>query len=201
MLACIETKPSDAACRQKASVACGRGLAKLATDGDKMRAAVVKACGVLTPADRGSAVGLGFDAATGVCSDLGQVVSDVVGLATCTAARGRCTADALMTSVEPRAGELLRLAGAVLEPDACVDDFGGNGADLSDPKGIGTDVVKCARALIRAGRTLAATRVARLADCVNAVFGCVQLHQGDAGCLGKASLRCGADVGKIGTAE
>lgn len=200
VLTCVETRPADLACREKASVACGRGLAKLGADAAKMRADVAKRCGVLGVTDRSTPPGLNFDSQAAVCAGLGSVVSDVAGLAACTAARGRCRADAMMTIAEPRTGELLRLVGAVLEPDACLADFGGGGGDLGDAV-LGKEVLQCARAVTRAARTLASSRLARVGDCVNSVFACVQVHQGDPTCLTKASVRCGSDVGKIGIAE
>jgi hypothetical protein len=197
VLGCVQTKPGDAACRDKAAVPCARGLGKLGTDETKMRASIVKSCGTLSPTDRGSAAGLGFETQAGSCPGL----ADVNQLAGCVAARNRCDGDDLMTVEEPRAGEMLRLVGATLEPDACLEDFGGSGGGAGDPKTVGNPIVQCAKALTRAGRALASTRLARTASCVNAIFNCVQTKPGDQACVTKAAVRCGAEAGKIVAAE
>jgi hypothetical protein len=197
ILGCVQTKPGDLACRDKAAVPCARGVGKLGADEAKMRASIAKSCGLLSPVDRGSAAGLGFDTQVGSCPG----VADVSQLAGCVAARNRCDGDDLMTVEEPRTGEMLRLVGAALEPGACLEDFGGVGAGAGDPKTVGSPIVQCAKALTRAGRTLASTRLARTANCMNAVFNCVQTKPGDQGCLTKAAVRCGSEAGKIVAAE
>ena len=196
VLGCVETKPGDLACRSKAAVPCARGIGKLGADEAKMRATIVKACGTLSASDRGSAAGLGFDAQLASCPG----VADLTQLASCTAARNRCDADDVMTVEEPRTGEMLRLVSAALEPGACLFDFGGTGLGVGDVV-TGKAVLACQKAMTRAGRALAATRLARTSNCVNAVFNCVQAHPGDAACLTKASVRCGSEAGKIVAAE
>jgi hypothetical protein len=197
VLGCVQTKPGEISCNDKAVASCARGIAKLGADEAKMRASIVKACGALSTSDRGSAAGLGFDTTVASCPGVG----DVTQLAGCTALRNRCDGDDLMTVAEPRTGELLRLVGTLLEPGACLDDFGGGGAGAGDPKTVGGPVLQCAKAVTRAARTLASARLARTANCVNAVFTCVQAHPGDASCLGKAAVRCDGEAGKIVAAE
>jgi hypothetical protein len=197
VLGCVQTKPGDVSCRDKSVPTCQRGIGKLGVDETKMRASIVKSCAPLSAVDRGSAAGLGFDTQVASCPG----VADVSQLAGCTAARNRCDGDDLMTVEEPRTGELLRLVGVTLEPGACLDDFGGAGLGAGDPKTIGGPILQCAKAVTHAARTLAASRVSRMANCVNAVFACVQLHPGDASCVGKATVRCGGEAGKIVAAE
>jgi hypothetical protein len=196
-LGCVQTKPGEMSCLDKTAVSCATGIAKLGTDETKMRASIAKSCGVLSAVDRGSAAGLGFDTQLATCPGVG----DVNQLAICMAARNRCDGDQLMTVAAPRTGELLRLVGSGLEPGACLEDFGGGGGGAGDPKTVGNPVLQCAKAVTRAARTLASNRLTRTAKCVNAVFGCVQTHPGEASCLTKAALRCGTEAGKIVAAE
>lgn len=196
VLGCVQAKPGDLTCRSKAAVPCARGISKLGTDETTMRTTIVKACSPLSANDRGAAAGLGFDGQVATCPG----VADVNQLVTCAAARNRCDGDDLMTIEEPRAGEMLRLVSAALEPGACLEDFGGTGVGVGEPA-IGKAVVTCEKAVTRAARSLASTRLTRTANCVNAIFSCVQLHPGDAACLTKAAVRCGSEAGKIVAAE
>ncbi len=197
VLGCVQTKPGEPSCRDKSVTPCARGIANLAADETKMRATIAKACGPLSATDRGSAVGLGFDTPLSTCPGTG----DVAQLALCAAAQHRCDGDELMTPEEPRTGEMLRLVAASLEPGACLADFGGGGIGAGDPKTVGGPVVQCAKAVTRAARSLAATRLGRTANCVNAVLACIQLKPGDASCITKAAVRCGSEAGKIVAAE
>lgn len=197
VLGCAQTKPGDATCLAAASIACTKGFAKLAGDEIKMRASVARACAALSAVDRGSAAGLGFDVPAGSCAGIG----DAGELAGCVATTNRCEADGLMTVAAPRSGELVRVAGAGLEPGACLVDFGGAGLGAGDPKAVGGPVVQCAKALTKSARGLASARLMRTGSCVTQVFTCVQVHPGDDACLAKAAVRCGAQASKIAVAE
>ncbi len=89
--------------------------------------------------------------------------------------------------------------------DNCVDDDGDGLVDRDDPgcdqpldggaQGVGDPVrakrlVKCASAIQKAGAKSASKRFARLQKCVDAVFTCAQVKNGDAKCLGKAKAAC-----------
>jgi len=197
VLGCVQTKPGDATCLAAATIACTKGFAKLAGDEVTMRASVARACAGLSAADRGSAAGLAFDAQAGPCAGIG----DAGELGGCVATASRCDADTLMTAAAPRSGELVRVAGVALESGACLADFGGAGLGAGDPKVVGGPVVQCAKAVTKGARTLASVRLTRTGSCVTQVLTCVQAHPGDAGCLAKAAVRCGAQASKIAVAE
>ena len=151
VLGCVQTKPGEISCNDKAVASCARGIAKLGADEAKMRASIVKACGALSASDRGSAAGLGFD----------TTVAFVSGRRRRDAARGLHGHPEPLRRRRPddRRGAPHRRAAApgghALEPGACLDDFGGGGAGAGDPKTVGGPVLQCAKAVTRAARTLA----------------------------------------------
>jgi hypothetical protein len=200
ILDCFEAKPGDATCRDKASVACAKGLAKLADDEAKMRGSILKSCGTLAFGDLTSALGLGFEGAVGACAAVGSPLVDLGSLIACATERHACSADALQTAAAPRTGELYRLLSIVVPGGDCLEDFGGGGAEVGDPK-LGKQVVKCARGITGAARTLASKRLSGVAGCVNAVMACLQTEPNDGVCLAKANARCGANGAKILAAE
>ena len=97
--------------------------------------------------------------------------------------------------------------------DNCVDDDGdgatdradlgcapyadGGGSGLGDPNGRGPIVVKCGRAIAKAGAKLAAKRHATLQKCFARLSSCVQKKDGDPGCLAKAGASCQKGVGAL----
>lgn len=196
-LDCAQTKQAEVACATRVRATCSRSLVKLADDEAKARAAIVKACGKLTAADRGVSAGLGFDAQTAVCPG----VMDIQLLATCATVGTRCATDEMTIVEGPRTGELLRILGFGLEIDACVTDFGGVGLGAGDPTLVGSPIVQCAKSLSRAARALASVRLKRIAKCILGVLACAQTRPGDVACLTKATVRCGRETGKVVAAE
>ena len=91
--------------------------------------------------------------------------------------------------------------------DNCIDDDGDQLVDRDDPDcdqradggGVGLGggeeahakaLVKCAGAIQKVGAKLAAKRLGRLQKCLDAVFACVQVKDGDPGCIAKAQKGC-----------
>jgi hypothetical protein len=91
--------------------------------------------------------------------------------------------------------------------DNCIDDDGDQLVDRDDPDcdqradggGVGLGggeaahakaLLKCAGTIQKVGAKLAAKRLGRLQKCLDAVFACVQLKDGDPGCLAKAQKGC-----------
>lgn len=114
MFACIQTKPTDAACLAKATAACRKRLAKLAAPGQgagaKLAASVAKACtkAPLIVEDLLGAEGLGFAGLQGTCSALAVPALDSVdALATCLERAYACRVRQLLDVEMPRAAELL----------------------------------------------------------------------------------------------
>jgi hypothetical protein len=88
--------------------------------------------------------------------------------------------------------------------DNCVDDNQDGFVDRADPQctlpadggGTGVDVtrakalVKCGKALQKAGAKFASGKLSQLQKCVDKIAACVQLQNGDAGCITKAHAAC-----------
>ena len=66
-----------------------------------------------------------------------------------------------------------------------------------DPKTTGKAVVKCGKALTKAGNKLASSRQKHLQKCVGAAFACVQQKPNDAACTAKATATCAKEIGKL----
>jgi hypothetical protein len=123
---CVQTKPGDAKCLAKARTVCAKVTGRLYVGPQsreaKLKGAITKACGSTKPGfpprvaigDLRSIVGLGYDTLETTCTTLG-----VPGLLTlddvseCLVRQHVCRADQLLQSQTPRAGEYLRIGGAV----------------------------------------------------------------------------------------
>ena len=202
VLACVQVKPGDASCVTKARAKCTSELAKIAAEEEKLRAAIVKACtDDLTPAQLLSSDGLGYDGVAATClSEFSTALTDVNSIAACVAAHHECRSEKLFEVQEPRARELIEFAGAALPATTCLVDYGGNGESLNDPKETGKAVVKCEKAIKKAGAVFTAKKLKSLQKCVDSIFTCVQTKAGDAGCLTKATGTCNKEFDKITTA-
>lgn len=187
---CIQTRPGDPACLDKASARCRGALTALATADHKHAAAVRKRCGgTLALADVLAPAGLGYGNLA--CGDEdAAVLDDLVG---CVVGEHACRGAALFELLQPRAKELLRLPGmnaATLDTLVCLPDHGGDGAAVGDPGGQGKVVDACTTAMVKAGTTFVKKRLARLAKCADGIFTCVQLAPDDGACLAKARAKC-----------
>ncbi len=205
---CLQTKPDDPACIDKAALRCRSALAGFAKADAKHAAALRKRCGgTLALADVLAPAGLGFGVLA--CGDEG-VARDLEDLIDCVVGEHGCRAAALFEILQPRAKELLRVPGmnaATLDSVVCLPDHGGDGAVVGDPAGQGKAVDACASAIVKAGTSYVRKRLARLTKCADGLFACVQLAPDDGACLAKARTRCdqgeaasAADERKLGSA-
>ncbi|MCC6848837.1 MAG: Ig-like domain-containing protein [Deltaproteobacteria bacterium] len=196
--ACVQRRPNDPACLAAVGDRCAAALGKLATAEARLVAAVTRRCAGLGSADLFGPDGLAYDDIAEHClMRYGRALADLTGIAQCLSAEHSCRAETLFALQRPRAGELLRLIGAAPDGGACRTDFGGSGAGLGDPKGLGRGVERCAQALVRSGAGLARTRLGAIGRCVDAVFLCVAADPGNAACLAKATQRCTREFGKV----
>lgn len=190
---CVQEKPGDVGCVQKAAVKCTKAIAKLPALEAKLDGAVRKACGdpALAAADLLAVEGVGFAAEAASCAAAGVAsLASAAEVALCVARRDACTADRLLGTEAPRTRELLVLAG--IDPG----DFGclASGAD-GGGQGIGAParaklVTKCAAGLPKAVATYVKQHVTLLQGCVQKVAQCVQQKPADPKCLPKAEAAC-----------
>ncbi|HZR79863.1 MAG TPA: right-handed parallel beta-helix repeat-containing protein [Candidatus Binatia bacterium] len=197
---CVQRKPGDAACLDKAGGKCAKAVAKIAPLETKLDAKVRKDCGAapLTAGDLTDLAGLGFQAESDFCAALGvPSLASAADVAACLVRRQECEVERLLAVEAPRTRELLVLAG--IDPD----DFGclvagadGGGQGIGDAAR-GKDVFACADGLRKATATLFKATVAGLQSCAQAVTQCVQQKPGDARCLSKAESTCAKAGAKL----
>ncbi len=197
---CIQTKPDDPGCLDKAGARCRGAVAGLAGFDAKTAANVRRRCGgslalgeLLAPA------GLGFGGL--VCDDETESLDDLID---CLVGEHACRAGSLFEVLQPRAKELMRLPGmnaSTLDAVVCLPDHGGDGASVGDPAGTGKAVEACASVIVKAGTGFVRKRLARQARCVDALFTCIQLAPGNGACLAKARARCDKDAGTSAAEE
>jgi len=115
-LKCVQLKPGDAACVEKARKTCAKQMAKLTGSArsiaGKLATAFLKACGpaALAPADLFDASGVGFGAHAALCGALGVPQYDsAADVAACLARQHGCRAEQLLERSLPRLREMLDL--------------------------------------------------------------------------------------------
>jgi hypothetical protein len=195
---CVQRKPDDPRCLPAVRGRCAAVLGKLADDEARLTAAVIKRCAGLSASDVLGQDGLAYgDIANSCAARFGRALSDLTSVAQCLAAQHSCGAEALFALERPRAGELLRLADAAPDAEACREDFGGSGAGVGDPKGVGKALERCAQTLVDGGEGLSRTRLGSIGRCVDAVFVCVESASDDPACVAKATQKCEREFGRV----
>lgn len=191
VLQCLEVKPGDAACLPKAVAKCGKASAKIDALGVKLGAAMGKSCGSLSEVASFSLQGLGYSAEYVECLRYGVTLQTGSDIGECIVRQHRCRAQELVAGENARAIELAKLGQldvatgfACLEPGA-----DGNQTGLGDAAR-GKAVVKCQKAIAKAGIALAAKAQKLIGKCYDLQSACLQLAPGDPGCREKASTKC-----------
>jgi len=188
---CVQVKPDDPRCFEKASARCEREVGKLALDEAKLTAQVGKKCDAVATDDLFDPAGLGYEAAVVPCDlEFDVALTDAGSIATCVARQHRCRAERAFTLQVPRMRELLDVLGVALPADTCLLDFGGAGAGLDDPDGAGKTLDTCGKTIAGAAAKLLGKQIKTLGKCVDLAFGCVQKKPGDGDCLTVAALKC-----------
>jgi hypothetical protein len=152
---CVQTKPGDDACLQKASATCTKEMDTLDDkDGPKLADGLRKVCGAdaLAAADLLAAAGVGYDAEDEACAAFGAAsIADVDDVVTCVRQHHLCRASQMLGLHVPRAFEFLMLAG--LNPASelpCLPaGADGGGDDLGEP-GRGKAAAKCEKSAKKA---------------------------------------------------
>lgn len=191
LLDCDQKKPGDAECVAKAKAKCEKSFGKLSGGTDKFVASVEKGCAQVGQDTLLSARGLSFAEIADQCSgDFAGSVGSVEDIARCLAAQHACRAEELLTSVMPRVRELAEQAGLALGSDTCLGDFSKSRIALAAAGGDAKAVLKCQKAITKAGGSYVSTALKRLDGCVAKVLKCLQLKPGDGACLAKATNAC-----------
>ena len=117
--ACVQLKPSDAACLAKARANCTKQLAKIVAPASgleaKLGAGLAKACGTLDATELAGPTGLGFDERTAACQELtGMGSTTATDVARCLGAQHACRVRQLLELEQPRLDELLGLGQVTL---------------------------------------------------------------------------------------
>ena len=118
VLACVQLKPTDAACLLKARARCAKLAAVLGPAtapkslAGKLRGTIVKACVGLVGTDLTAANGLGQSARAARCQEIGVAsLAAATDVADCLVAFHTCRVDALLDTQSPRVTELLEAGG------------------------------------------------------------------------------------------
>jgi hypothetical protein len=191
LLDCEQKKPGDAECVAKAKAKCEKDLGKLSDTTEKFVANVEKGCSQVGQDTLLSARGLAFAQIADQCSgDFAGSVGSVEDIARCLAAQHACRAEELVTSLMPRVRELAEQAQLPLGNENCLGDFSKARLALAAAAGDAKSLLKCQKAITKAGASYVSTALKRLDGCVAKVLKCLQLKPGNAGCLAKAETAC-----------
>ncbi len=198
---CRQYRPGDDGCLTGAARECALLTSRTPENEERMAALVDRACDDvadgLMPAS-----GLAFGATAAVCAERhGTTLQNAGDVGTCIARRAACS-DAHVTELfVPRAGELLRVLGVTPSPVACLDDYGGTGAHVADPRRVGRPLDRCLATALRDGGRAFEAHTKSLAICAASIFGCVGLSVDDeATCLATAEDVCRARLERTASA-
>jgi uncharacterized repeat protein (TIGR03806 family) len=189
---CRQFRPDDESCYARARKECARLTSAAPQNEERMAALVERACSDIGAELMMPASGLAFGTTAEVCAERhGTSLQNASDVGTCIARRDAC-ADARVAGLFiPRAGELVRVLGVAPSPIACLDDHGGTGGHVENPRRMGRPLDRCLSTALRDGSRAFGARTESLAICAATVFGCVGLG-GDAesACLGSAGHLC-----------
>jgi hypothetical protein len=201
---CIQTKAAidqRNVCLASGGERCRKDVAKTDAARATFAASVLKRCTQVGAADVRGADGIGFDVVGDACSGAADTVTSI---ATCIAEQHQCEAAKLFEAAQPRARELMRVAGvgpggfAAL---ACLVDHGGGAQDLDQETTTGKLLAKCAKDAAKAAGGFAVKKLKSLELCVDKHFSCVTSRAGDPGCRPAANTVCARQLATISAAQ
>ncbi len=201
--ACIQGKPGDQACKDKAGATCGKNLGGFDAVAAKLQATVVAKCGgddASALADLKAANGLGFTSEQVPCANDGgpASITSVSDVGACIAVQNFCRAQRLVGIANPRAREFLNFAGRPTDEFPCIDqvaqvDGAGGSVDPTHVK----KLLKCAKTIDKLSATLVGSGAKVVQTCLNAGIACEQVKSGDQACLTKARAKCAVGFTKL----
>jgi hypothetical protein len=206
---CVQTKPGDAGCLDKARKGCNDQLDAAAAESARMFDAIARKCasGVTVEALL-DPLGLNFEAVQAECkSEFGVEVTDTSSLGTCLALQQSCELQRMFAFDIPRAASLLEVAGVDPARRAaltCLTPYGGDGQGVGDPRGFGRVVEKCASTIMNSGTKLVDASLKALGRCLDTTFTCIEVKHDSSdfpACLEKARKRCDVEFANLATAS
>lgn len=208
VLKCVQTKPGDAGCLDKARKGCTEQLDLAAAEKIRMLDAIARKCATdLTIDEMLDPLGLDFASLVDECKkEFGVQVTDVATLGQCVAQQHACELERMFGFEMPRAASLLEVAG--VDPDhraalRCLAPYGGDGADVGDARGVGRDVEKCAQTIMNSGGKLVDASLKALGRCLDTAFTCVQVKSDPSlfpACIDSARKRCNVEFTNLSAA-
>jgi hypothetical protein len=190
---CLQLKPADTRCVAQAGARCTKLLATVPGLEAKLVADVRKACDApkLAASDLLDVSGIGFAAEAASCATAGVAPLGSAGdVAECVVRRHECAVEHLLGLEDPRARELLRLAGIDPAAFGCIAaGADGGGAGIGNAAR-GKALYKCEKGIESASGVYVKQRLAALESCVGNVAKCVQQKPGDGRCIAKAQAQC-----------
>lgn len=206
---CVQTKPGDAGCLEKARKGCNDQLDLAAAEKARMIDVVARKCASDLPVEALlDPLGLDYASLQEECTkDFGVEVTDMSTLGQCLALQQACEVERMVAFQMPRAASLLEVAG--VDPArraalACLTPYGGDGSNVGDARGIGRDVEKCAGTIMNAGTKLVDASLKALGRCLDTTFTCVQVKSDPSllpACLEAASKRCDVEFANLNNAS
>jgi cell division septation protein DedD len=206
---CVQTKPGDAGCLDKARKGCNDQLDAAAAESARMLDVVARKCASDLPVEALlDPLGLNYASLQAECkNEFGVTVTDVTTLGQCLANQHACELERMFAFEMPRAASLLEVAG--VDPArraalACLTPYGGDGSDVGDARGVGRDVEKCAGTIMNAGWKLVDASLKALGKCLDVTFTCVETKNDPStlpDCLEAASKRCDVEFANLNNAS
>jgi hypothetical protein len=197
LFACVQG--GDARCADRAKAKCTKKLAQITDAENSFVRTATKRCTSLAIADVLSHPGLDYELLASECASAFNVpLVDQAAVSLCVAAKTVGTVARLATVAQPRAGELIDLAGLILPAGLDLVDFGGSGLGAADAD-VAKALVGCSAAITRRDVRLANTQLDELLKCGERTFTCVEREPDDSGCLTKAADVCSAALATLAT--
>ncbi len=190
---CVQRKPGDASCLERASAGCAKERAAFAVDEAVLAGGIAKSCGGVASPDLRAAAGLGFAGEDAPCLDEGSSAPlDPSALAACVQRGHACRVDELLAFESPRAAELLALVGQAPDPAyPCLPALtSGGGAGVGDAARAQA-LERCSKALHSAAAKFTRGKTKAVAKCLRALEDCLY-QDGSAAppCLDDAVAGC-----------
>jgi hypothetical protein len=181
-------------CLEKADKRCVKAADKIVSEGDKLFAQIVTACGTLESGELFGPNGLGFGEIVSECAPLiGVRPSDVIDIGQCLFFQYDCQVERLFQAERPRAGELFAYTEADIG-STCLEDLGGDGS-VEDPK-LGKAVDKCGRTVGAKSAAFAVRKMRGFTACAAALVACAQTDPSDA-CREAARQTCDKEFAAV----
>jgi hypothetical protein len=200
-LVCVQEKPGDTRCSEKAQERCAKEIAGLAKDEAKVADTIAKGCEDLDADDLRDAAGVGYASEEAACMQQFQLagLADSGDVATCVTRQHECRIEQMIGAQVPRAFELLERAGRTPGTEFPCLPAGSDGGDqgLGQPKEKLRAATKCEKAIKAASAKFVKSKLAVARKCADKVFACIQADPGDAGCIDKAEDACAKAFAKL----